>query len=445
VNIKEFLMLRPALACFALSFAGAGIAAEEPAPQVEAPTQKTGVLIDKVVAVVNDGVVTQGELDEQIAAISERLREQKTGVPPLSVLRPQVLERLVMQEVQLQKAERAGIKVSEEDLAEALTEFAKRANLTYEQLPSRLAAQGVDWGIFRDDSRKEILMARLRDKEVKRNIRVTPRELEQYIDRIKRLPDADSEYNTSHILLAAAADATQAQMEELVKRAEELLVRARTEDFGSLAVANSNSTDALEGGSLGWRKGPELPTIFQEVVVGLKPGQISSPLVASNGVHLVKLNETRSALGSPIEDQVHARHILMRPNELQDDATVKLILAGVRDRVLKGEDFAVFASSRSEDKGSAANGGDLDWKGPGAFVPEFEAEIAKLSENQISQPFQTEYGWHIVQLLGRRKFDITEDSLRERAYRQLVESRLEDETELWLRRLRDEAYVDASM
>jgi peptidyl-prolyl cis-trans isomerase SurA len=233
-------------------------------------------------------------------------------------------------------------------------------------------------------------------------------------------------------------------VDETIKRAQDLIARAKTEDFASLAVANSNSADNLEGGALGWRKGQDLPTIFQEVAGTLKPGEVSQPLVDPFGVHLFKLNEKRSAV-DPVEEQVHTRHILMRPNDLQDDATVQLILAGIRDRVLKGEDFAVFASTRSEDKGSTATGGDLDWKGPGSFVPEFEAAVAKLSENQISEPFKSEFGWHIVQLLGRRKFDTTEDMLRNRAAGQLVDNRTAEETELWLRRLRDEAYIETSM
>jgi peptidyl-prolyl cis-trans isomerase SurA len=443
-------MFRPILASFALSFAGTGLAAAAaPQPEVAQPevvTQKSGVLLDKVVAVINEGVVTQGELEEQIAIITQRLREAKTALPPAQVLRTQILERLVMQQVQLQKAERAGIKVSDEDLNAALTELAKRNGITYEQLPAAVTAGGLDWGIYREDFRKEILLGQLHNREVRSKIRVTPRELDQHIERIKRLPDPDMEYSVSHILLALPPDATQAQVEELTRRAEELRVRARTEEFSTLAVAHSNSADALEGGLLDWRKGGELPTIFQEVVVGLKPGEVSEPLVYPNGIHLVRLNEKRGNLADPIEDQVHARHILMKTNELQDDATVQLKLAGIRERVLKGEDFAVFASSLSEDKGSAAKGGDLEWRSPDAYAREFSAALAKLSDNEISMPFRTEqFGWHIVQLLGRRKFDTTEESLRDRAFQQLVESRTDEETEMWLRRLRDEAYIEMSM
>jgi peptidyl-prolyl cis-trans isomerase SurA len=444
-------MLRPILACLALSLAGTGLAAEvvnpaaAPAPAEEPAAPKTGVLLDRIVAVVNDGMVTESELNEQIEQITERLREQATALPPQDVLRTQILERLVLQEIQLQRAERIELKVTDEMLNSALAEMAKTNNISLAQLPTALAQQGVDYASYRDNFRKEMTLQQLRRRDVLSRISVTPRELEQFKERIKRLPAEDVEYNTSHILLAIPPDATQAQVDEITKRADEIVERSKTEDFARLAVAYSNAQSALEGGSLGWRPGPELPTIFADVVVGLKAGEVSKPIVTPTGVHLVKLNEQRSSQGSPIENQVHARHILMKPNELQDGATVKLRLANIRERILKGEDFSVFASSMSEDPGSAVEGGDLGWKGPGTYVPEFEAVLGSLSENQISEPFESQFGWHIVQLLGKREFDTTEESLQDRAYRQLIDSRAEEETELWLRRLRDEAFVDTKM
>jgi peptidyl-prolyl cis-trans isomerase SurA len=450
---KEFPMLRPILASLALALAGNALAAAPapppPPPAVEAAAEpaspKTGVLLDRIVAIVNDGMVTESELNEQIAQISERLRSQSTAMPPADVLRTQILERLVLQEIQLQRAERIELKVSDEMLNEALREMAKTNGIALEQLPNALAAQGIEYAAYRDNFRKEMTLQQLRRRDVLNRINVTPRELEQFKERIKRLPAADVEYNTSHILLAIPPDATQTQVDAITKRAEEIVERSENEDFAKLAVAYSNAQSALEGGSLGWRKGPELPTIFAEIVVGLKPGQVSKPLVTPTGIHLVRLNDQRSSQGSPIQNQVHARHILMTPNELQDGATVKLRLAGIRERILKGEDFAAFASSLSADSGSAVDGGDLGWKGPGSFVPEFEATLARLKENEISEPFESEFGWHIVQLLGRRQFDTTEETLQDRAYRQLIESRAEEETELWLRRLRDEAFVDTKM
>ncbi|MET0280975.1 MAG: peptidylprolyl isomerase, partial [Steroidobacteraceae bacterium] len=334
-------MFRSSLASIALLLAGPVLAGEPaPAPAAAAAVPAApaatpapapaGQLLDRVVAIVNEGIVTESELAEQTANITERLRQQNTALPPADVLRSQVLERLVLQELQLQRADRAGIKVSDEQLNAAVAELAQRNNLTLSQLPAAMAAQGIDYASFRDNMRKEITLTSLRQREVLGRINVTPRELEQFMERLKKLPNEQDQYNVSHILIAIPPDATQAQVDELAKRAQSIYERAATEDFAQLAVANSNSQTALEGGALGWRKGPELPTILAELIVGLKPGQVSKPLTTPNGFHIVKLNDIRSAKGSPIEDQVHARHILIRPNELQDDATVRQKLVGIR-------------------------------------------------------------------------------------------------------------------
>ena len=414
-----------------------------PAKAPEAP--KTGQLLDRAVAIVNDGIVTESDLQEQMAMIEARLKEQNTALPPPDVMRKQVLDRLIIQEVQLQRAERIGLKITDDQVNEQLADIAKRNGIPLAQMPAALAQQGIDYGSFRDNMRKEMTLQRLRQKDVLGKINITPRELEQFLERQKKMPSETDEYNVSHILLAIPPEATQAQVKEVEQLAEQIYTRSQDEDFGRLAVAYSNSQTALEGGSLGWRKGPELPTVLAEIVVGLKPGQVSRPMVTPTGYHLVKLNEVRSTDGSHIEDQVHARHILMRPDELQDDATVRQRLADVRQRVLKGEEFAAFASSMSADSSSAVNGGDLGWSGPGSFVPEFEATLARLKDNEISEPFHTEFGWHIVQVLGRRQFDTTEESQRGRALRQLRESKVDEETELWLRRLRDEAFVETDL
>jgi peptidyl-prolyl cis-trans isomerase SurA len=207
-------------------------------------------------------------------------------------------------------------------------------------------------------------------------------------------------------------------------------------------VAYSNSQTALEGGSLGWRRGPEIPTVLADLVIGLKPGEVSEPLRTPSGYHIVRLNEVRGADQQIVIEQTNARHILLKPTEIQDDATVQQRLLDVRERILKGEDFSVLAKTLSEDPGSAADGGDLGWTAPGTFVPEFDAALRRLAPNEISEPFRTQFGWHIVQLLGRRQFDNTEELRRQRAFMQLRESKADEETELWLRRLRDEAYVD---
>jgi peptidyl-prolyl cis-trans isomerase SurA len=432
-------MTRPTLFLLVLALAAtAGVPAAE--------LSQRGQLLDRVVAIVNDNVVTTSELNDQIEVISERLKEQRTALPPADVLRKQVLDRLIVQEVQLQRASRVGIKVSDEQLNAAMSDIAQRNKITLADLPRALAQQGVDYAGYRENMRKEIALSGLRQRDVLGKINVTPRELDQFIERLKKMPSETSEYNVSHILIAVPQDASQAQVDEFAKRAQDIYERARgSEDFGRLAVAYSNSQTALEGGSLGWRKGPELPTFFAEEIVKLKPGQISPPMRTPSGFHLIKLNEQRSTAGSPLVEQTHARHILIKPNELQDDATVKQKLTAIRERISKGEEFAAFASSMSEDPGSSVNGGDLGWNGPGTFVPEFDATMNALKDNEMSEPIRTQFGWHLIQVLGRRSFDTTEESMRQRAFQQLRESKADEETELWLRRLRDEAFVDTNI
>lgn len=404
----------------------------------------SGELLDRVAATVNDGVVLQSEVDEQMMLLTERLRQQRLELPPQNVLRQQVLERLVLQELQMQRADRAGIQVSDEVLNNALRDLADQNHIPLARLPDALASQGIDYASYRDGLRKELAMQMLRQRDVFARISVSPREIEQFIERQKKMPSAENEYNISHILIAVPQAATPDELEEAEKKANEVYQKATGgEDFARLAVANSNAQTALEGGALGWRKGPELPTFLAEVIAGLKAGDVTQPIRTPSGFHIVKLNEIRGNASSSIINQVHVRHILLKPNELQDDATVQQKLNTIRDRILnKGENFAAVASVVSEDPGSASDGGDMGWTGPGAFVPEFEKQIAQLQPDEISMPFRTQFGWHIVQLLGRRQFDNTRDMIRQKAFQALRESKADEETELWLRRLRDEAYVE---
>ena len=403
----------------------------------------TGDLLDRVAAVVNEGVVLQSELDEQVILITERLRGQKLDLPPENVLRQQVLERLVLQEIQMQRADRANLKVPDEALNSAMQDVAQRNNIPLAQLPEALSAQGIDYAAYRDAMRKELTLTLLRQRDVIQRISVTPREVDQYLEKQKNAPEQSGEYNVSHILIAVAQAATPEQLESADKKAEEVYKRAKDgEDFGKLAVAYSNSQTALDGGALGWRKGSELPTFLNDVIARLKPGEVSQPLRTPTGYHLVKLNEVRGTNQQVIVEQIHARHILMKPNELQDDATVRQKLAVIRERIEKGEDFAGLAQVSSEDPGSAAEGGDLGWANPGTFVPDFEKKLSELKDNEISEPFHTQYGWHIVQVLGRRQFDNTDELKRRHAGEAIRASHADEETELWMRRLRDEAYVE---
>jgi peptidyl-prolyl cis-trans isomerase SurA len=406
----------------------------------------SGVLLDRVAAVVNDGVIVRSDVEQQMQTISARLQQQGQQLPPRNVLRQQVLERLVLQELQMQRAERLGIKVPDEAVNQALTEVAERNGIKFSELPATLEQQGLDYRDYRDEVRREITMQTLRQRDVLARVYVAPREVDQCIARRKASPGADNEYNLGHVLIAIPGTADEEQIAERTARAQGVYERAKNnEDFGQLAISYSDSGTALEGGALGWRKAGQLPSFVADVIPTMKPGDVTEPIRTPTGLHIFKVLDVRGGEAPALISQLHARHILMKPNEVEDDETVRQKLAAIRARVLKGESFEAIASVTSEDPGSAAAGGDLGWVGPGTFVPEFERQIDALDLDQISEPFRTQFGWHIVQLLGRRTYDASEDLTRNRCVAQLREARAEEETEIWLRRLRDEAFVEYRM
>jgi peptidyl-prolyl cis-trans isomerase SurA len=406
----------------------------------------SGVLLDRVAAVVNDGIVLRSDVERQMQTIGDRIQQQGQQVPPRNVLRQQVVERLVLQELQMQRADRLGIKIPDEAVNQALTEVAQRNNLKFSDLPTALEQQGVDYRDYRDEVRREITMQTLRQRDVIARVYVSPREVDQCIQKRKSSPNADDEFNLAHILVAIPGTADDKQVAERTARAQGVYERAKnSEDFAQLAITYSDSGTALEGGALGWRKASQLPSFVADIVPTLQAGQVTEPIRTPSGLHIFKVLEVRGGQGHALVSQVHARHILMKPNEVEDDDTVRQKLSQIRERVLKGESFEAIASVTSEDPGSAATGGDLGWAGPGTFVPEFEKQLDALEESGISAPFKTQFGWHIVQLLGRRTYDASEDVTRNRCVAQLREARADEETEIWLRRLRDEAFVEYRM
>jgi peptidyl-prolyl cis-trans isomerase SurA len=419
-----------------------------PAATAQAQTRElssSGELLDGIAAVVNDGVVLKSELDVEVQRIVERLRAQGTQLPPPQALREQVLERLVVQRIQLQRAQRANIDVSDETLNQALANIAQRNGTTLADLPQLLAGEGIDYAAYRTDLRNQIAIDQLRQKEVIARIGVTPREVDEYMARQAGKEGLNQEFLLSQILVAVPPSASSEQLRAAEEKINDLAKRVEAgEDFAQLAVAFSDGQQALEGGSLGWRKGTELPSVFAEVAPGLAKGQVSPPLRSSSGFHLVKLDDRRG--GEPVmEDQVRVRHILIQTNEILDDAAARQRLGEIRSRILGGEDFASVAKVVSEDEQSAIQGGDLGWSGPGTFVPAFEQTVKELPIGEISQPFKTQFGWHILRVEERRTYDATADRQRQRAILAIRNSKLGEETEIWARRLRDEAYVEYRM
>jgi len=404
----------------------------------------SGIALDRVVAVVNDGIVLQSQLDTQVLLITERLRGQGTELPPADAVRQQVLERLVLQEIQVQRASRLGVQVSDEMLNEALRDVATRNKIPFEQMPMALEAQGIDYAAYRDEMRREIMLTLLRQRDVFPRIYVSPRELDQALERETGQAGKNTEYDVSHILLSLPESATSEQMARVEELARDIYRRAQGgEEFGQLALAYSQAQSALERGKLGWRRLNQLPQFIAELVGRMQTGDVSEPVRTPTGFHLVRLDETRGGESGPVlVEQIHSRHILMRPNEVQDDATTRQRLSAIRDRILAGEDFGALASVTSEDPGSASRGGDLGWNAPGVFDPEFENVLSTLQQDEISEPFRSQFGWHIVQLTGRRTYDQSDELRRQRVLTALRESKVDEETELWLRRLRDEAYVE---
>ena len=401
-----------------------------------------GTLLDRIAAVVNDGVVLESEVDDQMHEVTVRLQAQNMALPADSVLRKQVLDRLILQRIELQQANHDGITISDDQLNSALQDVATRNKIAFADLPAVLAQQGIDYANYRDQMRQQLTIGLLRQRDVLQRIVVTPREVDQFIAKQTKQPASNAEYNVSHILIAVPPNATPEQITQAQQRADDIYHRAsKGEDFGKLAVAYSNSEDALEGGSLGWRQGSELPTFLTSLIMGLKAGQVGAPLRTPTGIHIVKLNQVRSQEKKAIVAQIHVRHILLKTNALQDDATVRQRLEQIRQRILKGESFAVAASAASQDPGSASDGGDLGWQSPDVFDPQFSAAVGKLKVGEISEPFQSHFGWHIAQLLGRRDHDETQEVRRLNAMEQIRASKADEDTELWLQHLRDDAYV----
>jgi peptidyl-prolyl cis-trans isomerase SurA len=402
----------------------------------------SGELLDGIAAVVNDGAVLTSEVNLELGRIIERLNSQGAQVPPSSTLAPQILERLIIKRIQLQRAERLGIQIPDESLNLALDNIAQRNNTTLTELPALLASQGIEYSSFRSEMREQLAIDQLRQRDVIARINVTPRELDEHLERQAGHASQNEEFRLSHILISIPADASVENIAAAERTILSILERARAgESFFELAIANSDGQSALKGGDLGWRRGNELPTLFADLVPGLEPGQISEPSRSASGFHLVRLDERRGT--EPVmENQTHVRHILITTNEVLDDGAAQQKLEEIRQQIIDGDDFEAVATVMSEDPGSAVNGGDLGWNGPGIFVPEFQAVCDALNIDEISEPFQSPFGWHILQLLDRRVQDMTEEVERREAIMAIRNSKLEEETELWARRLRDQAYVE---
>lgn len=420
------------------------IVALSAAPAVAAEElSESGEFLDGVAAIVNEGIVLKSQLRDQLAMILRQADTEQIQLPPANVLQDQVLERLILGEVQLQRAARIGLHVSDQMLNQAIERVAQQNDVRLEDMPALLAKDGINYADFRRDLRDEITLEQLRRIDVGQRINVSPREIEQCIADLEDNVVVNSDYSLSHILVSLPEAASAEHIEEVRAKLDDIYQQIMDgADFRAMAIRYSEGPTALEGGALGWMPGEQVPTLFIDVIATLEAGEISKPFRSASSFHLVKVNELRSALQRSEINQVKARHILVTPNEIIDDATAQQRLDDALTRIKDGEDFAELAKLLSDDPGSAVVGGDLGWAEAGSFVPEFEAMLNSMAIGDISEPFRSPFGWHIIEVLDRRVYDNTEDEKQRRCDLRIRNDKMEEETQLWMRRLRDEAYVD---
>ena len=401
-------------------------------------------LVDRIVAVVNKEVITYSELTAAVASAERMLRRNGTATPPRAVLERQILERLVLDKAQLQKARDTGIRVDDLQLDRAVQRIAENNKMTLADFRSTLERDNVPFDAWRTDLRDQILLSRLREREVEDKIQVNDSEIDLFLEDLKANPER-SEYNVSHILVRVPEGSSPERIEEARAKAQKALAEARQGgDFARVAASYSDAPDALEGGNLGWRPHERLPELFSGVLEKMKPGEVSEPLRSPAGFHLIKLNDRRDASGgsAPVT-QTRARHILVRTSEIVSENEARRRLTDLRERIVNGTaDFAELAKVHSDDSGSAPRGGELDWIYPGDTVPDFERALQELKPGEISQPVKTPFGYHLIQVLERRASDVSQERRRLEARKVLRERKSEDAYQEWLRQLRDQAYVE---
>ena len=402
----------------------------------------TGALLDGIAAIVNDGVVLRSEVNEQLEAVIANFENQQGQLPPRNVIESQVLENLINQRIQLQRAERLGVRIPDEVLNSAITNVANKNNVSFAEFPQMLAEEGITYEAYRRELREQLTIDQLRQRDVASRILVSPSELESFLILQKDQDALSFDYDLSHILITVSSSASAKQLENAENLANDIYQRVIDgENFATLAVEFSQGQQNLNGGKLGWLKGEQLPTIFVQAATQLEKDEVSQPFRSSSGFHLILLHDFKG-MKPILQDQIRVRHILIKTNEILDDDAAKEKLKTIRDQIINDGDFGAIAAAVSEDAGSAQEGGDMGWTASGFFVPEFEDVANAMDNDEISEPFKSRYGWHIIEFLGKRVFDNTNEIKKRQAIAAIRNSKLSDEIELWARQLRDEAFVE---
>ncbi len=411
------------------------------AQQLDAPVADI-IELDRIVALVNDDVLMYSELSSRIRKVRQELRDQDIPPPPIKVLEKQVLERLILQRLQLQEAQRDGIRVDDQTLNRTLQKIAQGNNLTLSQFRRLLERDGFSFAQFREDVREEIQIGRVRSRKVRNRIKVSDQEIAHLLENLENRGGLANQYRLAHILIAIPDGSTPGEIERYRNRAEEVQGKlAGGADFRQMAAAYSDSQTAMEGGDLGWRKRSELPSVFEEVVPRMSKGDVSSIIRTPGGFHLIQLADIRGG-DKVMVTETKTRHILIKPSEIVSEQDARARVQQLRNRIMSGEDFIQIAKSNSDDTASAVDGGELGWVKPGQMTPEFEDMMQATAVGDVSEPFNSPFGWHILKVEDRRQHDGTLE-FRENKAREIIRKRkMEEELELWLRRLRDGAYIE---
>jgi peptidyl-prolyl cis-trans isomerase SurA len=430
--MKSLHILGVAVAAFMLSGAPAGAQ----------PASGRIVLLDRIVAVVNEDVITRRDLDERLKVVSGQLRQQGTPLPSTDVLEKQVLERMIYTLVQIQFARETGLRVDDGQLDKALLRIAEDNKISLAQMRATIEKDGVLFAKFREDIRDEIVLARLREREVDNKITIADNEVDNLLNSLQLQDGKNEEFDLSHILIRVPAQVSPEQLRDRRARAEQALAQIKSgADFRQVAASFSEAPDAVQGGAMGWRELARLPTIFADAVKGMKSGEVSGVLRSPNGLHIVRLNERRGQDAQVIVSQTHPRHILIKTSEVVSENEARERLVKLKERLDNGVDFAELARLQSED-GSASRGGDLGWLSPGDTVPEFEKAMDALKPGQTSGPVRSPFGWHLIQVLERRDQDMSKQQQRLQARQSLRAQKSDESYQEWLRQLRDKAFVE---
>lgn len=400
-------------------------------------------VVNKVAAVVNNGVVLESDVDGLMQSVKLNAGQAGQQLPDDATLRHQILERLIMDQIILQMGQKMGVKITDEQLDEAIANIAKQNNMTMDQMRSRLAYDGLNYSTYRNQIRKEMIISEVRNNEVRRRITVLPQEVDALAKQIGTQNDASTELNLSHILIALPENPTSGQVNDAQRQAESIVEEARNgADFGKLAITYSADQQALKGGQMGWGRIQELPGIFAQALSTAKKGDIVGPIRSGVGFHILKVNDLRGQSPNISVTEVHARHILLKPSPIMTDQQARLKLEEIAADIKSGKTtFAAAAKEYSQDPGSANQGGDLGWATPDIFDPAFRDALTKLHKGQMSAPVHSSFGWHLIELLDTRKVDKTDAAQKDRAYRMLMNRKFSEEAATWMQEQRASAYV----